>query len=190
MQIAIATADRASALAIGASLLAALAVLVAGPGLAADAGVASRLRDVLASVPASVEDEAGAVTIKVRCGSAPFAEAFCIESSMLIYMIVMQAIRDRKLDVSGKSLEFSTLMKRTTPPGRGEEFVLLAASWDGSELMRVDWQRQSPPDALELVKKVQVDRHWQVAKALGEVCTSLYGNPLRFCAMAKQSARR
>lgn len=178
-----------SASAARATLLAALACLLAAPGPASGAGLESQLRDVLAGLDATVKDEAGVVTTQVRCASAPFAEAYCLQSSMLMYQQVMQAIRARKLDVSGRILTFSTHMRRMTPPGKSEDFVLLAASWDGSDLMRADAAKLSSYDMVDLVKDVQADRNWWVAESLRDVCRGMYGNPPRLCTMAMQAAR-
>jgi hypothetical protein len=149
-----------------------------------------QMRTIVGDIGASISDDAGVLTTKVRCNMGQFGERFCIQSSMILYKIVMKAISDKKIDVTERTLEFLTLMPPRTPRGEDKDFVVMAASWDGSVLMRVDWDRLSLYAAVDLVQFVQADRDWEVERALVDVCTSVYGNPPRFCEMAKRSARR
>jgi hypothetical protein len=151
------------------------------------AGVMERL---FGNNAVSVQDDGHVVKIEWQCPGTDEEEVFCIEGSMISYMTVMEAVRDKKLDVAGRTLNFTTHMHRHGRDGNEDEIVVLAATWDGAQLMTTDWKTTSVGAAIDTVTSVQADQNFPTLWMLGETCNGLYGNPPRFCALAKQSARR
>src|SRR5438445_511703 len=89
-----------------AAAMAALALMCVGIGPAsAQAGrelvLEDRIREILGDLDATISDDGAKATTKIRCGMRPFGEGFCMQSSIIIYSIVMKAIRDQTIDVTG-----------------------------------------------------------------------------------------
>lgn len=161
----------------------------AGGTAVAEETLASMVEKLFSTNAVSVQDDGHVVKIEWQGPGADEEEEYCIEGSMVSYMTVMEAVRDKKLDVTGRTLDFTTRMHRRGRDGKDDKIVLLAASWDGSKLMNTDW-KASIAGAVDGVNFVQADQNFPTAWALSEVCTSMYGNPRWFCAFAKRSARR
>lgn len=152
--------------------------------------LASMMEKLFSNNAFSVQDDGHVVKIEWKCPGVDWEVEYCIEGSMISYVMVMEAVRDKKLDVTGRTLDFTTRMHRRGRDGKDDYIVLLAASWDGSKLMNTNWKATSIADAVDGVNLVQADQNFPTAWALSEVCTSMYGNPAWFCALAKRSARR
>jgi hypothetical protein len=84
----------------------------------------NQMRRILVSIDADISGEAGVLRTRVRCKVESFGEQFCIQSSMVVYAMVMKAIADGAIDVSGKTLEFATLMPPRPRKGESTEFVV------------------------------------------------------------------
>ena len=152
--------------------------------------VAASLAGLFGGDTISVHADSNVVSIDWRCPGIDWEVTFCIAGSTRGYAAVIEAIRDKKIDIAGRLLTFTTLMHRHGRDGKDSEIVLLAASWDGAQLTNMDWKKTTTGAAIDTAIWVQADRNFLTGWALSEVCNSLYGNPPLFCALARLSSRR
>src|SRR5262249_22471469 len=125
----------------GATLL--LCVAISHAAAAPRDGVSGSIRDLSGNNDIGVKEDDRSVTVVWECPGADWQVTYCIVGSTRIYWNILASIRDNKIDITGRQLNFVTRMHRHTRDGKDEDIILLAASWDGNQLMRTDWRSTS-----------------------------------------------
>jgi hypothetical protein len=165
----------------------AVGCLSAASAFAGPHDLATQLSKLIRNSGVTVDEDASGINIEWQCPGREWELEFCIVGSTLMYWEAIEGIRDKKIDVSGRQLTFSTRMLRSARDGKVHHISLLTASWNGTQIMSTDWARTTIDSAIDHVTWVQADQHFPTGWALGEVCNSLYNNSPRFCALAKAS---
>ncbi len=133
-----------------------VAAIMLDPAVA-DKNVAGLMIEVLGSDNFNIRDDGHVVNITWRCPGSDGEEQYCLEGSMLSYVKVMEAARDRRIDVRARTLHFETRMPRKGRDGNDHAILLLAATWGGDQLMKTDWKTTSVAGAIDAVSSVEAD---------------------------------